>query len=128
MYCIIVNCLLTEESSGEESTLNGKRNCYAHNMCSMAVCVSDLSEKSAEAVLLTMFGVHFYKEITRGQLESAAKSLLPTNIVTSLKKADKEDYAMPLAKVFIKNGIAELKKDADLKELGREDITKVGIF
>ena len=87
---------------------------------------------SAEAVLLTAFGAHFLKEISRSQLESAAKSLLPMTTIQRLKKGDKADFTIPLAEAFLKKGVVKLAEDTDanynLQNLARGDIKKVGPF
>jgi len=88
----------------------------------------DMSNTSAEAVVLTAFGAHFLKEVSRSQLESAAKSLLATNVLTNLKKADKGDFIIPLAEALIKHKIVKVVEDADWKQLGRQDLEKVGTF
>ena len=84
--------------------------------------------QSGEAVVLTVFGSHFFKEISRSQLESAAKSLLPLDLQHSLKKADKVDFIIPLARAFIRKAIVKLPAKANFKSLAREEITKVGTF
>ena len=71
---------------------------------------AELSMRSAEAVLLTAFGAHFFKEVSRSQLESVAKSLLPQHWLHQLKKADKADFLMPFAE--------------DIKNLSRGDLKK----
>ena len=83
---------------------------------------------SAEAVLLTAFGAHFLREVSRSKLESAAKSILPSDTIHQLKKADKGDFIIPLAEEFLKRGVIELAQGANLKNLAREDIKKVGPF
>ena len=83
---------------------------------------------SAEAVVLTAFGAHFFKEVSRSQLESASKSLLPLDVTQQLKKRDKGDFIIPLAEAFLKKGIVKLTEGANLKNLAREDIKKVGPF
>jgi len=89
---------------------------------------AELSMNSAEAVLLTAFGAFFFKEVSRSQLESAAKSLLPQHRLNQLKKADKADFLMPLAEVILKKGIVTISKDCDIKNLSRGDLKKVGPF
>ena len=84
--------------------------------------------QSVEAVVLTAFRVHFLKEISRGQLDSAAKSLLTWDLQHQLKKADKGDFIIPLAKAFIRKGIIKLAAKANFNNLAREDIRKVGTF
>ena len=83
---------------------------------------------SAEAVLLTAFGAHFLKEVSRSQLESAAKSLLSQQIIQQLKKADKGDFSMPLAEAFLKKGIVKVAEGCNLRNLSRGDLKKVGPF
>ena len=84
--------------------------------------------QSGKAVIQTVFGAHFLKEVSRAQLESAAKSLLPPHIQQQLRKADKGEYVIPLAKAFLRKGIIKLSANADFKSLTRENIKKVGTF
>lgn len=83
--------------------------------------------QSGEAVVLTAFGAHFFKEV-RSQLESAAKSLLHPDVQQALRKKDKVDFIIPLARAFIKKQIVKLSSKAEYKSLARDDITKVGTF
>lgn len=64
-------------SDSEEE--DGKNGC-AHSLC-MAFFMhlfltSDLSIKSAEAIVSCAFNAHFIKEVTRTQITGAAKNLL----------------------------------------------------
>jgi len=70
-------------------------------------------------LFLVAFGAHFYKDISRGQLESAAKSFGIT------KKHEKSDYMIPLAKSLLNNGFIKIYKNADFTSLGRDDIKRV---
>jgi len=45
-----------------------------------------------------------------------------------LRKADKRNYIIPLAKAFVKRGIIKLRVQASFERLSREDISKVGTF
>ena len=90
---------------------------------------TDLSMTSAEAVILTAFGSHFLKEVTRSQLESAAKSLLSPETVHQIKKnGDKGDFIIPIAEALLKKGTIKIEgsSDIDLKNLAREELKKVG--
>ena len=83
---------------------------------------TELTAQSAEAIVLVAFGAHFYKDISRGQLESAAKSFgIP-------KKHEKSDYMAPLAKSLLNNGFIKIYRNADFTSLGRDDIKRVKPF
>ena len=74
------------------------------------------------------FGVHFLKEISRSQLQSAAKSLLQRASMKELKGGDKATFLRPLALAFIEKGIVKIKKKDKVGELVRDDVRKVGTF
>ena len=75
---------------------------------------------SAEAVVLTAFGAHFLKKVPRSQLESAAKSLLPTEVICQLKKI-RQISLSPCGSIFEK-GIVKIADSANLRNLARDDI------
>ena len=96
---------------------------YSYVLCTSYV---ELSITSAETVLLTAFGAHFFKEVSRSQLESAAKSLIP---LKTIQRGDKRDFIMPLAEAFLKRGVIKIQgSSCDLKNLARGDLKKVGPF
>ena len=84
--------------------------------------------QSGEAIVLTAFGAHFFKEISRAQLESAARSFLSPGPQQALRKADKVDFIIPLARAFLRRRIVKLLPKANFKSLAREDVIKVGTF
>ena len=89
----------------------------------------ELSQKSAEVIVLTAFGLHLFKQLSRSQLESAGKTLrIPSDTRRSLSKGGKMEYLIPLAKGFLKNGIVKVRKGASLSSLTRDDITKMKTF
>lgn len=59
--------------------------------------------------MMTAFAVHYLKEVTRSQLLSAARNLL-TKEKNRLQPLEKSEFMLPLAKVFIKKEIVEVKK------------------
>jgi len=71
------------------------------------------------------FGAHFFKDISRQQLESAVKSL---NIQENLKRAEKNEFIFPLAKALLTKGIIKIKKNAKMDNLCRDDLKKVKPF
>ena len=73
---------------------------------------------------MAAFGAHFLKEITRTQLLSAAKRLMPQD-KKKLNTLEKNDFLVPLGKVFVENGS---KKGANIENLSRNDVDKVGTF
>ena len=75
---------------------------------------------------MAAFGAHFLKEITRTQLLSAAKRLLPQQKKT-LIGLEKNELFIPLGKAFVDNIIA-IRKVAPVKDLSRNDEEKVETF
>ena len=89
----------------------------------------ELSVKSAEVIVLTAFGFHLFKQLSRSQLDSAGKTLnIPLDTRRTLSKGGKMDYLIPLAKGFLRNGIIKVRKEASLASLVRDDITKMKTF
>ena len=76
---------------------------------------------------MAVFGAHFLKEISRTQLLSAAKRLLPQQkkILNSLEK---NEFCIPLGRTFEDNHIVQVRKGALVKDLSRNDVEKVGTF
>lgn len=75
---------------------------------------------------MAAFGAHFLKEITRTQLLSAAKRLLPQQKKT-LNGLEKNEFFIPLGKAFVDNNIVAVRKGALIKDLSRNDV-EVGTF
>ena len=74
------------------------------------------------------FGAHNIKEVSRAQLVSAAKFFLDSETKKSLTKADKIQYARPLAAALLHNKIVVVQKGADIKDLSRDQVTKEATF
>ena len=87
-----------------------------------------LSTQSGEAVIIVAFGAHFFKDITRSQLESAAKSLLTPDERKALHKAEKAKFVLPLAKALIDREIIKVNKGANMSRLTRNNLQKIGTF
>lgn len=77
---------------------------------------------------MTTFGAHFVKEISRGQLEAAAKSLLPPETRRKLVKAEKSQFILPLAKAFVNKNIVKITKGVNFSSLTRNDVKKIKTF
>ena len=86
-----------------------------------------MSQKSATVIMLEAFGAHFIKEITRAQLMSATKSLIPQK-KKKLQNAEKCDLYIPLGRAFVQNGIVHIKGGSNIEDLSRGDVSKVGTF
>ncbi len=56
------------------------------------------------------FGVHFLKEISRPQLQGAAKYLLSSESREKLTGCDKSAFIVPLAHTFVDREILLIKK------------------
>ena len=84
---------------------------------------TDLSEKSARVIVMEAYGAHFLKEVSRSQLLSAAKSLLPIDQRRNLCGVEKTSLLLPLARAFIMNNIVKIKGN-----LTRVNVEKIGTF
>ena len=71
------------------------------------------------------YGVHFFKEITRSQLLSAAKRLLPVR-ESSLCGAEKTSLLLPLARAYFTNNIVKI--NGNIGNLTRNNVKKIGTF
>ena len=58
---------------------------------------------------------------------SAAKHLMPQD-KKKLSTLKKNDFLVPLGKVFVENAIVKIRKGADVKNLSCNDVEKVGTF
>ena len=98
--------------------------CILHHVC------IDLSDKSAEVIVLEAFGAHFLKEIGRNQLLSAAKSFVPPKERKSLCNTAKMGLVNPLARAFLnKRNIIEIKSGKrGNRQLTRNDVSNIGTF
>jgi len=84
----------------------------------------EISLADAELIVMVAFGVHFIKEVSRSQLQSAAKSLLSRDERKKIGHgAEKHHFFIPLAKALLHSGIIELS-DQPMKPLTRNNITK----
>jgi hypothetical protein len=89
---------------------------------------TDLTQKSASMVVMTAFAVHFLKEVSRSQLQSAARKLLTKEEKNRLQPLEKSEFILPLAKAFIMKKVVEIKKGADQQALSRDDLKKISPF
>ena len=87
-----------------------------------------LSSLGGEAIVLVAFGAHFFKDVSRSQLESAAKSLLTAAERKDLYKAEKSKFVLPLAKAFVRKGIVKIASSSKITTLTRNNLKKVGTF
>ena len=87
----------------------------------------DLTEKSGGVIVMVAFGAHFLKEISRTQMLSAAKRLLPHQKKT-LNSLEKNEFLIPLGKAFVEHSIIAIRKGALVKDLSCNDVEKVGTF
>lgn len=89
-------------------------------------CV-DLTQKSGGAIVMEAFGAHFLKEISRTQLLSAAKRMLPRE-KKKYSGYEKSDFLVPLGQAFVESGIVKITKGAQVRDLSRSDVKKIGTF
>ena len=73
------------------------------------------------------FAAHFIKEVSRAQLCSASKTILPREQRRMLNLAVKQKFMKPLA-AELKKYIVSIRPLSNLKNLSRDDVTKVGTF
>ena len=71
---------------------------------------------------MTTFGSHFVKEVSRAQLSSAAKVLLPVHMKKKLVGAEKAAFITSLALPFLDHNIVLVYKSAMLSNLSRGDV------
>lgn len=75
-------------------------NMYTHNLnmvfCNAIILHTALTFKGGEVVVMEAFGAHFMKDVSRGQLTSAAKSLLSSRGKALLVWAEKRATLYPL--------------------------------
>ena len=74
------------------------------------------------------FAAHFIKEVSRAQLCSAAKTLLPREQRRMLNVAEKQKFMKPLAAAFLNKNIVRIRPLSNLINLSRDDVIKVGTF
>ena len=86
-----------------------------------------MTQKSGAVIVVTAFSSHFLKEISRTQLLSAAKILIPQN-KKKYSTFEKNDFLLPLGKAFVEKAIVKIREGADVKNLSRNDVEKVGTF
>ena len=84
--------------------------------------------KSGEVVIMTVFGAHLIKEVSRRQLISAAKNLLSKEERKQLNGAEKSKFIKPLANQFIDRGIVRVRSGCSLSDLSMGDVEKIGNF
>ena len=76
---------------------------------------------------MTAFAVHFLKEVSRSQLQSAARKLLTKQEKIWLQPLEKSEFLLPLAKAFIKKKVVKIKKGAN-PQTSRDDLIKISPF
>ena len=77
------------------------------------------------------FEVYNLKEVIRGQLQSAAKYFMKKakSVKSTISKADKKQQLLiPLAYIFIREGIVIIQEGANIYNLTRNDVTKEKTF
>ena len=90
--------------------------------------MSGLSTKSAEVIVMAAFEAHTFKEVSRSQMASAAKSMCPADLKRDLKGADKTTLTVPLAAALAAKNIVKVQEGANLGNLKRGEATKEGTF
>lgn len=98
--------------------------------CNAIILHTALTFKGGEVVVMEAFGAHFMKDVSRGQLTSAAKSLLSSKQRKSIASmgAEKSHFISRLAKEFLHRKIVHNRKNASLNSLCRNNVKKVGPF
>ena len=79
-------------------------------------------------VVATAFQSHFIKEVSGSHMDSAIKILLSKEDRKELKGVEKAKLLPPLLQALIKKEIVEVDEGADMGNLLRVDVKKVGTF
>ena len=87
-----------------------------------------MSQESANIIIMCAFGAHSLKEVSRGQLASAAKFFLKGTERKLVPKADKHELVSLLAPFFIQSGVVAIRDGASSQDLERDDVTNEGTF
>ena len=74
------------------------------------------------------FGACLIKEVSRSKLCAAAKAVMPKEESRALRGVEKNKLLKPLAKVFLEKNIVTIEEGADIENLTRGTVTKVGTF
>jgi len=79
---------------------------------------------------MTTFGAHFVKEVSRAQLSSTAKVLLPSAHEKETGRGRKSSFHNITGPTFLDHNIVLVYKGATLSNLSRGDVhrDKVGTF
>ena len=102
---------------------------YNNNNILLIPTEADLNQKSTGVVILCAFEVHSLKEVSRGQLQSAARFFAKNpEYKKSITKAEKAELLLPLATSFLREGIVAIRNGADKSFLTRNDVSKVKHF
>ena len=75
--------------------------------------------KSSEVVVAAAFQSHFIKEVSRSQMDGAAKFLLSKEERKELKGAEKSKLLLPLVRALIARNIVQVADGAALDNLSR---------
>jgi len=88
--------------------------------------VTEMTISSAEAIVSMAFGAHHVRQIQRGQMELAVRTL---GVSENLKRAEKHEFIMPIARALLNRGIIKIAaKDANIRNLCQNDLKKVKAF
>ena len=89
-----------------------------------------LSIKSVEVIVSCGFKETFIKAVTRSQLISAARTLLPKDEAKELRTVDKQKLLVPwpLALAFLKKKIVGVKKGSKVNNLTQNCVKLIGNF
>lgn len=88
----------------------------------------DLTQKSGSVIVMVAFAVHFIKEVSRSQLQSASRNLLSAEERKRLQSLEKIEFYIPLAKAMVERGIVKVRQGANIKSLSRSDVEKMKPF
>ena len=128
--------LLIQKCSHQILKMNGTTKKMSYKVCSLYILcahtiillTTDLSEKSAQVIVMEAYGAHFLKEVSRSQLLSAAKALLPVCERKKLCGSEKTGLLLPLARAFVFNNIVRIKSKIKSGCLTRNNVEKIGTF
>ena len=115
----------SEEKGNEkgEEIEDSKFTCDYNWICRF-ICLAAITTKSAEVVIQCAFNAHRMKEVSRQQLQSAAR-----RFKLQISSKNKASLLIPVAAALIKNQIVKVASWlGDYSNLTRMDVCKMSVF
>ena len=74
----------------------------------------DLTQKSGSVIIKATFAVHFIKSVSKSQLQSTSRTLLPGEERKRLQSLQKSEFYLPLDKAMFQQGIVKVRQEANI--------------